>query len=125
MTRKYLIVDDSMVARMLLANLLRSPANHITEAPDGETALELLKADSSYTAVFLDITMPGIDGIEVLRQIKQKTPDLPVIMVTADIQKQTIITALAAGAFEVIAKKIDQDRIHAVLGRLFGDEAAI
>jgi len=121
MARKYLIVDDSMVARMLLANVLKSLDTIITEAGDGETALQILESSSTFDAVFLDITMPGISGLDVLRQIKQQTPNQPVIIVTADIQKQTIANALAAGAFAVIAKKIDPNLVQTVLSRLFGE----
>ena len=118
---KFLITDDSMVARMLLKRILQETKAIIVEKESGEATLAELAQVQDYDVVFLDITMPGLSGLETLRRIKQILPNLPVVMVTADIQKQTIAEAMAAGAFEVIRKKIDYELIFGMLKRLFGD----
>jgi CheY-like chemotaxis protein len=117
---KFLITDDSLVARMLLKNILKETGAIFVEAGDGETTLELLAANTEFDLIFMDITMPGIGGMETLRRIRRLYPTLPVVMVTADIQKQTIADAMAAGAFDVIHKKVDHDSIMNLLTRLFG-----
>jgi len=118
MPRKILITDDSMVARMLLGNILRETGAELIEAADGETALEFVSSDEHIDLVFMDLTMPGIGGIEALRRIKILRPSLPVVIVTADIQKQTIADGMAAGAFDVLRKKIDHGDIMDLLERL-------
>jgi len=107
-----------MVARMLLKNILKDIGAELIEASDGETALALVSSDETIYLVFMDLTMPGMGGMEALRRIKMLRPSLPVVVVTADIQKQTIADAMAAGAFEVLRKKIDHEAIVHVLGRL-------
>jgi DNA-binding NarL/FixJ family response regulator len=64
--------------------------------------------------------MPDIGGLETLRRIKILAPHIPVVMVTADIQKKTIDEAMDAGAIDVIPKKIEKAVVHGLLERLFG-----
>ena len=123
MPQRFLIVDDSLVARMLLKTILKTTGAELEECCDGESALMRIENPPQFDLVFLDITMPGIDGIETLRRIKAGHPQLPVVMITADMQKQTITNALAAGAFDVLRKKIERDVILALLDRIFVPKA--
>jgi len=115
---KVMIVDDSRIFRkMLRAAFVETGNEVIGEAGNGQEALELLK--SCQDLVTLDITMPVMDGIEALREIKELYPDQKVIMVSAAGQKGKVIEALKLGAKDFIQKPFDPDDIAAVINKLF------
>ena len=75
-----LVVDDEEPVRDVLCEYLESQGFGVEAAPDGETALGRHRPD----LVLLDVRMPGLDGVEVLRRIRHAAPHVPVIMVTAN-----------------------------------------
>jgi two-component system response regulator (stage 0 sporulation protein F) len=81
MTCKVLVVDDEMPVRNLLNDLLKREGYKVTICSTGEEALEILKKDS-FDIVLLDIKLPGISGLEVLKNIRDTDKNLPVIMIT-------------------------------------------
>jgi len=100
-----LVVDDVEDNRDLLRRRLMIAHFQVTEARDGHECLaELDKHD--FDAVLLDFMMPGLDGLETLRRIRQTRPkqDLPVIMVTARDEDPMIVKCLEAGANDFVAK---------------------
>lgn len=101
---KILIVDDEIHILELLRYNLESNGFDVIQAETGEEALNQIK-DSELDAVVLDLMLPGIDGIEVLRQIRQSdTPDLPVIMLTAKNEEIDAVIGLEMGADDYIGK---------------------
>jgi two-component system, chemotaxis family, chemotaxis protein CheY len=115
-----LIVDDSLVARLSLKAILKGTDFDISEAGSGEAALKLLEEGLRPRIVFLDLTMPGKGGIETLRDIKASYPDLPVVVVTADIQARTVEMVRSTGAFAVVRKPAEKAEILSVLDRFSG-----
>ena len=113
-----LLVDDSRTSRKILRNILES-AGHtiIDEATDGEQAIEKYIANRPDITT-LDITMPVMDGIEALKQIKMIDSDAKVVMVSASSQKDKLIEAVKYGAEDFIAKPFEPDQIVTVLGKL-------
>ena len=112
-----LVADDSAVMRrILMGTLVRLGITDVDEAENGEEAVEAFgKAD--YGLVLLDWNMPKMNGFEALKAIRSKTTQIPVIMVTAEAEKDRVIEALKAGANnyvikpfkpDVIAKKIEE-----------------
>lgn len=108
-TPTILIVDDELSIRDSFSLILSDKYNLI-QAASGEVAVEQVK-NNSISLVFLDIRMPGMDGIETLKKIKEKSPNTEVIMVTAvnDVQKAS--EAVKLGAFNYIVKPFDVDKI--------------
>ena len=103
---KILIVDDKLVNRKLLHNILKD-GYEIMEAASGEEALSILFDESQdILAVFLDIVMPGMDGFEVLKKIRNNTriSDIPVIIHTASAEESFEMNALKAGATDFVSK---------------------
>ncbi|TVQ74373.1 MAG: response regulator [Oceanospirillales bacterium] len=101
-----LIVDDQMPMRSILRALLTQAGYKVVaEASHGQKAIELnkqLKPD----VICLDITMPGIDGIETLKKLKDDHPDVLVIMITGHSNRTDIEAAIEAGASGYIVKPI-------------------
>lgn len=113
-----LLVDDSRTSRKILRNILESAGHTIVdEATDGEQAIEKYIA-SKPDVITLDITMPVMDGIEALKQIKLVDSDAKVIMVSASSQKDKLIEAVKYGAEDFIAKPFEPSQIITVLDKL-------
>ena len=113
-----LLVDDSRTSRKILRNILESAGHTIVdEATDGAQAIEKYIA-SKPDVITLDITMPVMDGIEALKQIKLVDSDAKVIMVSASSQKDKLIEAVKYGAEDFIAKPFEPSQIITVLDKL-------
>lgn len=107
---KILIVDDEVSIRKTLEGIFRDEGYDSVSAQDGESALKIL-AEEKPALVVLDIWMPGMDGIETLRRIKQIYPDLPVVMVSGHATIATAVTATRMGASDFVEKPIDLHRL--------------
>jgi len=99
-----LVVDDEPVARNLLRSILQMKEyDNIDEADSGTAALQALEKQE-YHIVLLDKNMPGMDGIEVLKQAKPRWPDTEFIMITAYGSMETAIEAMDLGAYSYVTK---------------------
>jgi len=108
---KILVVDDSTFMRNLVKNTfaeLKMPFQSL-EADNGRQALQLLEKND-ITVVFLDWNMPGMDGMEFLKIVRAipKYKDLPIIMVTSERGKFSVIEALQNGATDYIVKPVGE-----------------
>lgn len=100
-----LIVDDMEINRAILAECFKSEHN-ILEAEDGQAALELIDKTDNIAAVLLDLVMPKMDGLEVLRRMNKsgKIIHIPVFIITAENSEKTLMDAYDLGAVDVITK---------------------
>jgi two-component system chemotaxis response regulator CheY len=114
MKAKILVVDDSGLARRLLRKLIEELGHEVEDAPDGEQALERYVLNH-HDAVILDLLMHGMYGGEVLKKFKQLNPKLPVIVVTADIQRTTREQVKEAGAAAMVNKPVTKEELAEVL----------
>ena len=103
---RVLIVDDEPNARELLAEFLMGKGYEVLTASNGEEALGKVKEDRPHL-ILLDICMPKMDGLEVLKQVREIDHEVGVIMVTAVHQEETGRQALKLGAFDYITKPLD------------------
>jgi two-component system, response regulator, stage 0 sporulation protein F len=89
-------------------------------AGSGEQALDMVSGDiqPELIVILSDINMPGMDGLELLGEVKQRRPDLPVMMVTAYGDDERRRRASELGAFEFISKPVDFDRLKEQLRKL-------
>lgn len=98
------IIDDNEMTREILRVTLRADGYQVVgEATDGETGLELVKRTRP-DVIFLDVIMPRISGLEVLKQIRQILPRCAVLMVTGQNDRSTVHAALQNGASGIILK---------------------
>jgi DNA-binding NtrC family response regulator len=109
-----LIVDDEQHIRKIMSIMLGKRNYACSLAASGEEALALVEKQS-FDAVFTDLKMPGLDGLELLARLKKMDPDLVVIVVTAFASMETAILAMKAGAYDYIAKPFNEEEIILVL----------
>jgi len=107
---RVLIVDDEEGIRDILSRLVTKEGYEPMVAADGEQALDLIRRDTP-DALLVDIKMPGIDGMEVLRQAKQFDRDLPVVVITSCDLVKDAVAALHAGAHDYIVKPFDHSDV--------------
>ncbi len=115
MKTSILVVDDEPAYLDSVVRMLRLEGyEDVTAVPD-PTRVEGLLEERSFDAAFLDITMPGMDGLEVLAQIKELSPATECVMVTANESIPLVIQAVRAGAYDYLVKPISPDQmIHAL-----------
>jgi two-component system, chemotaxis family, chemotaxis protein CheY len=119
MSAKILIVDDSALARRMTRQLLEQLGYAVEEAVDGPEGLERYVINR-HDLVLLDMVMHGMYGLDVLAKFREINPKLPVIVVTADIQKSTREAAQAGGAAAVVNKPVDKEELTRVLETVLG-----
>ncbi len=108
---KALIIDDDPGVREALAMTLKSGKIDAVLAEDGDTGLAAIRARTDLGLIFLDIKMPGKDGMEVLDEIVEARPDLPVIMISGHGTIETAVLATKQGAYDFLQKPLDRDRV--------------
>jgi DNA-binding NtrC family response regulator len=111
---KILVVDDEQSMTQFLSIVLRKEGYHVTAVSNGKDALERVKSDG-FDVVITDIKMPGMDGIQLLNQIKKHDPSVPVVIMTAYASQQSAIDAVNHGAFQYLIKNAKNDEIKLVV----------
>ena len=111
-----LIIDDDAALRDGLAEALTDLGHHTETAPSGRTGLAALTDEID--AVLLDINMPGMDGIEVLRRIRSREAPPAVVILTAFASAENTIEAMRLGAFDHLTKPIGRDELKVLIERL-------
>ena len=112
--RDVLVVDDEKNIRLTLSEALRDLDLKVDTAAGGEEALSKLEA-SDYGLILLDIRMPGMDGMEVLRRARKMKPLVPVIMITAHGTVENAVGAMKLGAVDFIRKPFSASEIRALV----------
>ena len=105
-----LFVDDEVEFLELMHKRLTRRGMDVVTAPDGQTALNLLdqamQAGQTFEIVVMDVRMPGMDGLETLRHMKQKAPKLPVLLLTGHACMGVAVEGLDLGAYDYMLKPV-------------------
>ncbi len=122
---RILIVDDDTALLEALPEALRLRMGGVTveTADSAAAALERI-AQREYDAIVTDIKMPGMDGLELLDEIRVRRPDTPTLIITGHGENELVVHALRGGARDFIQKPIDRDYFCAALYRAIRDHAA-
>ena len=107
---RILVVDDDRMVRDSLKDRLEQHGFQADTAESGAKALECL-AGQTYRLMLLDIKMPGMDGVEVLKRTKEMRPELSVVMTTAQATVETAVQAIEMGALDYLMKPFDPDTL--------------
>lgn len=113
---RILVADDDDASRAFLARGLRSVGYEVVLAGDGKEAVELVE-QSPVDAIVTDISMPQMSGIQLLRAIRGRDPDVPVVLVTGSPDVESAIQAVRLGALLYLTKPIDLDELKRIMAR--------
>ena len=116
MSARILIVDDEEIVIRSCKRILAGADFTIDAVQSGLEALKMVD-ETDYDIVVLDIMMPGMDGLEVLQQVKERHPGVEVIMMTGLSQIKTAVQAMKLGAFDYLPKPFDPDELKHVVDR--------
>lgn len=114
-----LVVDDEQDTCANLSDILTELGYQVDVAYDGPSALELVKK-KSYDVALLDLKMPGMDGLELYRRIKQLQAGTVAIVVTAYASSRTATEALAAGAWQILPKPVELPKLLSLVDQAVG-----
>ena len=106
MSNSILVVDDDQAHRGMLRTMLRSWGYAVSEAADGDEALNLVR-ERAFDAVLTDVRMARMDGIHTLKSVLEYNPALPVVLMTAYSSVETAVEALRLGAYDYLVKPLD------------------
>jgi len=114
---RVLVVDDDPDIRELLADILGQSGYEVVGAGDGAAAVALLQ-HQLFDAALVDIWMPGMDGLQLLEQIKQHDPAIEVVMMTGDPMVTTAVQALKSGAYDYLVKPLNLDELQHLMSQV-------
>jgi DNA-binding NtrC family response regulator len=113
---RILIVDDEEIVIKSCLRILGGGDYYVEVAHDGREALRKIE-ENPYDVMILDVVMPNMGGLEVLRRVKETHPDMDVIMVTGLSQVDTVVQARKLGARDFISKPVEPDELRLVVQR--------
>jgi len=120
MAKRILVTDDALFMRVTLKNILTKGGYEVVgEASNGRESVELYH-QTKPDLVTMDITMPEMDGITAVREIRKKYPDANIIMCTAMGQKNMVMEAVSAGAKDFIVKPFQPEKVLDAIQKIIG-----
>lgn len=123
MDAKLLVVDDEKNIRLLLTQCLEDAGYPVTTAVDGEHAIGKVE-EEGFDLVLLDMKLPGMDGLQVLRKMRALNPGQLVIMITAHGTIETAVEAMKSGAADYLQKPFTPEEIRAIVQHNLAKKAA-
>jgi DNA-binding NtrC family response regulator len=114
MSEKILLVDDEKDFLDVMSERIEARGMDVTTADSAEKALKSVES-GGFDAIILDLKMPGMDGLETLKAIKQKNPDLQVILLTGHATVEKGIEAMKLGAMDFLEKPADLDKLTEII----------
>jgi DNA-binding NtrC family response regulator len=118
-----LVVDDDAGQRELLGGFVKTLGHAVREAASGEEALEAVRRHPP-DMLLLDVRLPGISGLETLRQVRLLAPDLPVLLITAFADLRQAVDAIKSGAEDYLPKPVDLEELRAAINDALGGTTA-
>ena len=111
-----LVIDDDRSTRETLEDIIEEMGYEALCAPDGKEGIKALK-ENSVDYVLTDITLPGMDGLEILNYVRDNYPDIPVSLITGNETVETCQTAIRNGAWDYLVKPVDLNELRASITR--------
>lgn len=116
---KILIVDDAEFLRVRISKMLTGDGFEVAEAENGLKAIEVYKTYQP-DVVLMDITMPEMDGLSALKELRKIDPNAKVVMLTALGQESVVLEAVKSGARDFIVKPFERDRVLSAINKILG-----
>jgi DNA-binding NtrC family response regulator len=121
---RILLVDDEEIVRESLSGWLEKDGYTIGTAPDGLAGVKAVE-EGRWSILLVDLKMPGIDGLEVLRRVKEKSPETAVVIMTAYATVDTAVNAMKIGAFDYIVKPFDPEEVSLLVEKIVAQQALV
>jgi two-component system, chemotaxis family, chemotaxis protein CheY len=116
---KILVVDDAEFLRVRITKMLTGEGHTVVEAENGAKAVATFKTEKP-DMVLMDITMPEMDGLSALKEIRAFDPGAKVVMLTALGQESIVLEAIKAGAKDFVVKPFERERVIGAINKLLG-----
>ena len=123
MTSRILVIDDEKNIRRTLGMVLRSEGYEVGDAESGEAGLEALAKEPA-DVVLLDVNLPGMNGIETLREIRRRDPERMVVMISGQGTVALALEATRAGAYDFLEKPLTKERVLVAVANHHQDQIA-
>jgi two-component system, NtrC family, response regulator AtoC len=121
---RILVVDDEEIVRESLAGWLEKDGYTVASAPDGASALERAGRER-WSILLVDLKMPGLDGIQVLEEVKKLQPEAAVVIMTAYATVDTAVTAMKLGADDYLVKPFDPQELSLLIRRIVDRQSLV
>ena len=121
---RLLVVDDEEIVRESLSSWLREDGYRVDVASDGPSAIDKVKTDH-WSILLVDLKMPGMDGLQVLEQVRRLQPDAAVVIMTAYATVNTAVTAIKLGAADYLVKPFDPEEMSLMIQKIVAQQALI
>ena len=119
-----LVVDDEEIVRESLCSWLKEDGYQAEGVEDGFKALDIIKK-KPWNVLFVDLKMPGMDGLEVMRRAKALQPEVPIVIITAYATVNTAVEAMKEGAYDYLVKPFNPEEISLIIRRLIEKQALL
>lgn len=113
---RILVTEDDRVQREIISDILEQTGYQVHTSGSGADTLEMLN-EHAYDVLLTDLKMPGMDGLELMRQAKRAVPEIDVVVMTAHATIKTAVTAIKEGAADYLEKPFDKDELLLVISR--------
>ena len=114
---RILVVDDEETIREIVSSMLAGAHFQARQAASGNEALSILESSEEFDLVLSDLMMPEMDGIALLEQVKERYPDMPIVMVTAVHDISIALATMRNGAFDYLTKPFERAQLLNAVGR--------
>jgi CheY-like chemotaxis protein len=120
LTKRVLIADDDPIIRRLLSSAVTSAGYTAVVVDDGRAAFRMLQSDADFIAALLDMRMPGLNGIDLIRHMRteKRLQRIPVLLITAEQDLKVMSDGFAAGAVAFLSKPLTVDKLQTALSML-------
>jgi DNA-binding NtrC family response regulator len=120
---RILVVDDEEIVRESLSGWLRKDGYTVAAAPDGPTALAMLKDEDSWSVILLDLKMTPMDGLQVLEEAHKIRPGAAAVIMTAYATVDTAVRAMKLGAYDYLMKPFDPEELSLMVEKIVGQQS--
>src|SRR5882762_5325458 len=124
--RRVLVADDDPVMRHLVTTILKQREYEVVVARDGREAYRILQTDSKFSAAIFDMTMPFLEGLDLIRYMKseKRLMTIPIMMISAEQDLKLMASSFSAGAMAFLPKPFTPDQLQSALRMLLGHMSA-
>ena len=121
--KRVLIADDDPVMRHLITTIVKQQECEVVMAHDGREAYRILQSDSQFSAAILDMTMPYLEGLDLIRYMRseRRLMRIPIMMITAERDIKLMGSCFAAGAAAFLPKPFTPDQLQSAIRMLLGN----